>query len=432
MYQKKVTTLIALAAASVLLAACSGAPPGGSQTPMADEEGPVTLQVTALERPFMKDVIAKFEQDHPNVTVTFTNQMPKFEDGSVQTILRSGGGPDVLELSAGPARVGQLIKNGLIPEINEIYSEENLTANLRPYVLKQLDAYSEGKYSEVVSGIDVFQVYYNKAIFARLGLAEPKTWEEFLHICAAVKDGGVLPIVAGFRDNLQGGWMFGNIVQAVAGTQAMTEVIYGDGKFDQPALIRAAQTLSDFVDKGYIDGGQASALGSDQSMAAFFQGRGAMTVLGQTHLIRAETNDKVDISQFGSFLMPSPNPGQAPAATAGLGTSWVMNPTSHAPKASRDWLRWVASEEYVTMALKSGGFNSVPARKLPAGVSMGPMLDAASNNVDEAGYNPSVFLPAKAVAAWYQAPQAIVTKQKTPKQAMAEIQSALSQAKAAG
>lgn len=412
---------------SVLLtgavAGCSGAP-GGGAVAGADESGPVTLQVMGVQRAFTADVVAKFESDHPDITVEFINQQPVFEDGSVQTMLRSGSGADVLDISTGPARIGSLIDAGLLPDIGDVWKEQNLEENSRQYVLDQLNKYSGNQRYEVVNGIDVFQVAYNKRIFEDLGLTVPTTWAEFLNVCKTVREAGQLPIVAGFRDGLQAGWMFGQVVQSVAGYDTMTDVIYNDGKWDQKSMVAAAETLKGWLDSGYLDSGAVSALDSDQSQASFYQGQGAMSFLGNTHLIRAVSKGDADPDHFGLFPLPSPNSGQQPAATAGLGTSWVMNPGTNTPTAAKKWLGWVASQEFARMAVESGGQNSVPQRNLPDEIKMTPLLANAAERVDTAGYNPSVFVAARTKDAWYGAAQTIATGEQSPVQAMKAIQAA--------
>src|SRR5690606_1526618 len=104
------------------------------------------------------------------------------------------------------------------------------------------------------------QFYYHIDVFEENGLEPPTTWDEFLNVCQTLKDAGVQPIILGARDNFQGGWLFGNILQSSVGREAMTEVVYGDGDFTQPDFIRAAEMLKQLVDEEYISGMEAAAL----------------------------------------------------------------------------------------------------------------------------------------------------------------------------
>src|SRR5699024_735424 len=129
----------------LMLAACSNAPgavnpdQGDDQT---TESGPVTLQVMGVERSFTADAIAAFEDQHQDIAVEFTNQQPVFEDGSVQTMLRSGSGADVLDISTGPARIGALIASDLLPEIDDVWEAAGLEQNMIPYASEQVGLWS--------------------------------------------------------------------------------------------------------------------------------------------------------------------------------------------------------------------------------------------------------------------------------------------------
>lgn len=383
-----------------------------------------TLKVSdGLE--YAKTTVEPFTKQHPDIKVELSSGGLRFEDGSLQSTLQSGKGPDVLLVNSGPGRVGALAKSRLISPLDDVYKQAGLDKVYLPTVMEQIRAENaDGKIYEIVEGLDVFQFYYWKDIFAKHNLTPPDSWDGFFTLCKSLKDAGVKPIVLGARDNFQGGWLTGTLVQASVGREAMTKVIYDDGDFSQPNFIRAAQALKRLVDEKYIDGMEAAALNGDQAQAAFGHAQGAMMVLAQGQVINIGKNGS-DLSKVGSFLLPSPNAGQAPEPTAGLATSWVLNATSKSPDAARAWLEWVASDNYLQITMKNGGFY-VPARTVPDGVTLpAPIQDAAKKLAAGAGYNPSVYFPAAAKDAWYAAIQQLLTGQASPEKAFGDVQAAL-------
>lgn len=382
-----------------------------------------TLKIQGVQYGYTPKAIELFEAANPDIKVEFSNQQPVFEDGSVQTQLRSGSGADVLFISTGPARIGLLIRNDLLPSLSDVWEAEGLQTNMMPPIVDAVSRYSNGDWYEIPNGMDIFQVAYNKEIFETLGVSVPTTWEEFIEICEKAKAAGITAIVAGYRDGLQAGWMFGQVVQAVAGSEIASDVLYGDGRWDQPAMVKAAQTLKDWFDAGYMDAATATALDSKQEQAMFYAGGGAMNFLGNTHLLQAQASGQAGPDVFGVFPMPSPNPGQAPAATGGIGSSWVMNPGTRVPEAAKKWLAWAGSPDFASLMVGSGG-GSVPARILPAGVEAAPLMQNAIAQAPTAGYNPSVVVGARTKDAWYAAAQGIASGQLTPEQAMADLQTA--------
>lgn len=390
----------------------------------AQDGGQVTLNVS-FGRDYAEAVAAGFQEINPDIAVELSSGGLVFEDGSLQTTLQSGEGPDVLNLNSGPGRIGVLAASGLISAVDDVYERAGLADVFLPEVMEQLENQTpDGTLYEVVDGLDVFQFYYQKNIFEENGLEPPQTWDDFLAICQALKDAGVQPIVLGARDNFQGGWLFGNLVQASAGRDVMTEVIYGGGEFTHPDIVRAAQLLKQLVDEEYINGLEAAALEGDQAQAAFGQGQGGMIVLAQGQVLELG-RDGVDLNNIGSFLLPSLNEGQAPAPTSGLATSWVINADSDKQDAAKAWLEWAASDEFLRISIEAGGF-LVPARTIPDDITLPPVMQDAVDKLSAgSGYNPSVYLPAAAKDAWYAALQMIITEQASPEEAIAGVQSAL-------
>src|SRR5690606_40116177 len=132
----------------------------------------------------------------------------------------------------------------------------------------------------------------------------PETWEEFLNVCQVLQDAGIQPIILGARDNFQGGWLFGNLIQSSAGRELMTEVIYGDGDFTHPDILRGAEMLKELVDANYINGPEAAAREGAQAQAALGQGQGGLTEQQQSCPIRL-ANDGTDTSRIRYYPTPT-------------------------------------------------------------------------------------------------------------------------------
>lgn len=413
--------LLAAAGLALLPGCATVAAPGGGSNGSGPEDSSKRLRVLAGQFPYTDAALKEFRGRNPGLTVAYTDGSVSFEEGSAQTLLRSGRSPDVILVNSGPGRVGLLARNNLIAPLDDVLARTGFAERYQDAVIEQTRSGPDGRIYEVVEGLDVFQVYYNKEIFERLQLAVPTTWQEFLAVCDGLKKGDVSPIVAGVRDNFAGGWLLGSLVQASAGRELMTEVIYGDGAFDQPAIVRGGKLLKDLLDAGHLDGRQTAALDGGQATAAFLKGDAAMIVIPQSAVANAAFDgEKVD--HLGAFPMPPVETGKPALPTAGLAVSWVVNNETKARSAVGAWLDWISSEDYLRLAAKNG-LTLVPARKVPKGIEMHPVVaDGLAKVQGGAGYNPSVYLPDLAKDAWYQAVQGIVTGNLTPEKAMRDVQ----------
>lgn len=398
-------------------------PANATQNSSSNETTTLSLNVTY---PYTDAVIKGFEEKYPNIKIELGTNSLNFENGAVQALLRSGKGPDLMVVGSGPGRVGLLSDSGLILPIEDIVDLYGIEQRYQEWVIEQTRNQGHGKLYELVEGVDVFQVYYNKDIFEEHGIEVPTTWDEFLANCKILQNAGVQPMLGGFRDNYPGGWLLGNLVEAAAGQKLMTDVIYGDGSFDQEEIIMGGQMLKTLVDNKYIDGPTALALGGDQADAAFLNGEGAMIVVPQGKLASQEDVDNI-ISKFGSFLIPSREEGRPDRPSAGLAHSWVINADIDKGKldAAGKWLDWVSSEEYLKIA-HANGAGLVPTIKVPEGMEIHPIIQDATKKLENgAGYNPSVYLPAKAKDAWYIGMQGITSGSMTPEEAMTGVEEAL-------
>ncbi|GAB3837303.1 ABC transporter substrate-binding protein [Kribbella italica] len=424
MRRNPITLLLVLAVVLVPGCATVAAPGSGSLDTGGPQDTSSTLRIMGTDFPYTDATVAAFERQHPEISVEYVKGAVSFEEGSAQTLLRSGSGPDLMLVNSGPGRVGMLADAGLIWPLDEVFTANGLAARFTPEVVRQTREGNDGRVYEIVEGLDVFQVYYNKKLFAAHGVEVPTDWDSFLTACTTLRSAGVKPLLAGARDNFAGGWLLGALVQASAGRDTMRDVIAGSGSFADPSIVRGGQMLADLLDKGCLDGEQAAALDGGQAEAAFWRGGGGMIVVPQGSMANAR-QDGVDVASYGSFPMPTTVPGAEALPTAGLALSWVVNNSTKSRSAVVEWLRWLASPEYLALTAQHGR-TLVPAQVVPAGITLDPAVaDGLEKVAKGTGFNPSVYLPDAAKEAWYQAVQGLLTGRISPEQAMRAVQDKL-------
>lgn len=393
-----------LVTALTAAAGCSGAAPGGA--PGAGDGGKQDSTVLRLnygESQYATAVLKAFEQQHPDIKVEVTHASVTFEDGSVQTNLRSGHGADVLLVNSGPGRVAPLAKAGLIADLTDVYD----AGARRQYPKDVLDQITtDKKIYEVVEGRDIFELHYNQKILDRAGVQAPKTWSDLLASCKPLAKAGVQPLVVGARDNFAGGWLTGTLLQSSAGTATMRDVLFDNGSFAQQRVLQGAAKIGQLIKNGCLDGKKGLAFDGDQATATFARGKAAMIVATQA-LDADLKQDKVDTSTLHAIPMPSVDPANA-HPTSGLAVSWIVNANSPSLPAAKEWIRWVSSEKYLTIAAQNG-YTFGPTHLVPDSVQLDPAIAKAVQDANvETGFNPSVYLSADAKDAWYAAVQGLL------------------------
>lgn len=161
--------------------------------------GPVTLQ-SNLSSPqaktAMKAITAAFDkrgdtkaQLNTVASETFRTQLP--------TYLTSATPPDVYTWYPGSV-AESYAKKDLLLDISDIWEKPEL-AGYSDALKKLCTSASSGKKVFVPTSYYWWGMFYRKSNFAKWGVQEPKSWDEFLDLCDKLKSKGVAPIGLGSR-----------------------------------------------------------------------------------------------------------------------------------------------------------------------------------------------------------------------------------------
>ncbi|MGB7160457.1 MAG: ABC transporter substrate-binding protein [Tepidisphaeraceae bacterium] len=145
-----------------------------------------------------------FEALYPDTRIEFIGVASDAREWIV-TQLISGQAPDVIQINV--EDVWQDVhKNWYVPIDKYLDAPNPFVKQGEPGSEKWWDQFKypvptrgtmapDGKMYCIVLDMIETGIYYNKTIFAKLGLAEPKDWEEFLRIQQKIKDAGYTPLV---------------------------------------------------------------------------------------------------------------------------------------------------------------------------------------------------------------------------------------------
>jgi raffinose/stachyose/melibiose transport system substrate-binding protein len=186
---------------------------------------------------------------------------------------------------------------------------------------------------------------YNKEIFDKLGLKEPKTEEEFLAVLEAIKkDGNYVPLVMGTNDTWEAATMgFQNIGPNYwHGEDGRKKLIDGTAKFTDAEYVNTFAALAKWAP--YMgDGYKAQTYPDSQNL--FGLGRGAIYAAGSW-----------DISTFrgqnvpmGAFKPPVPAGATDCYISDHTDIGIGMNAKTPNPEDAKKFLDWIGSEEFANI-----------------------------------------------------------------------------------
>ncbi|MDQ6421661.1 extracellular solute-binding protein [Paenibacillus sp. LHD-117] len=215
---KKLSLGLAAAMLTVLLSACGSGGNGGAPGATSAESDGATAEATATASPapeekpvtisfmhFKSDVtdginkiIEQFESENPNITVDV--EPVKYDDyyTLLKTKLASGDIVDVFTLNAGGST--KMFRDG---EYLEDLTDQSFMQNFDPGVLAEQA--TDGRNFIMPLNAGPIAVFYNKKIFAELGIEIPTTYDALMGAAQQIKDAGKTPFALGWKD----GWTLG-------------------------------------------------------------------------------------------------------------------------------------------------------------------------------------------------------------------------------
>lgn len=284
----------------------------------------------------MNEIIAAFEEAHPNISVRFDPINPPDYNPVLRLRLENDEGPDLFYArSYDTGR--QLFRDGFIRDIQDLkFISERYTASSKDPWTMDTGELLAMPFLAVSHG-----VYYNKDIFSEFALSIPQTWEELLSVAQKLKSEGITPFSNGLADQ----WDIAEVVfmniapNFIGGEEGRLAYDAGTRRFDDQAVIdtfAAMDSLQAYLPEGY------EALSYNDSKAFFLLGDAAMMFDGSWTI--AEHLGTSTSFEWGVFAPPPP--ADAPGfITFHPDSGIAINASSQYAEEAEIFLRWISDTE---------------------------------------------------------------------------------------
>ncbi len=252
----------------------------------------------------------------------------------LSTTMQAGEGPDLPGIPPGPL-VLQFFKSGYIADLTGKVHADRLVDLAQPRVVR------DGKVLGAPFGKYTVGIYYHTEVFAKHGLKEPKTWDEFKAVCQTLKKASVVPLMMPARDGVIPAFYYMLAASSVMGPAGFAGLPAGKRKLTDPDVVAAAQLLLDLAP--YYPEGFAG-ISYAEGKATFARGGTAM-ILGGTAdyagYVAVNRDVKLD---FFAFPPPSASAG-VPATVSGLELIYTVNAKSRHVDAATQFVDWLTTPE---------------------------------------------------------------------------------------
>jgi raffinose/stachyose/melibiose transport system substrate-binding protein len=286
------------------------------------------------------EIFAVYERAHPGTTVNFQTYIATQYPQVLTTGLTGRNGPDIVQVQAYGKVQPFILGHNLVPLDGKIAGLKNIAkANLAGS-----SGHIDGKVYGVPFATQTIQMYYNKDIFAKLGLSVPTTWKSFIAVNEALQKANIIPMSVGAKDTFLLPMISEAFTSSVyGGKDFQKKIMAGDTTFEDPAYVKAISTFASM--KQYMPDNVVGVSYTD-SQTLFISGRAGMFPGGSFELgFFQASNPNLKIGVFP--IPPAPGAASKIALTPGyVDGSWSLNARSDQQPAALNLLRWMASKEF--------------------------------------------------------------------------------------
>ncbi len=361
--------VVGLVVLALALAACGGKPEAATQAPAEQQEEAATAAPQQEEEPTQaaeteeqpeqvtltvwswrtedekayNEIFDVYEQKHPGVTIEFVPFVATDYNNILATGLTGDSGPDVVQLRA-YGGLQPLVEAGqLVPLDGKVKTLENFS----PDILKGAMGVKDGHIYGVPFGIQVLAAYYNKGIFDELGLSEPETWDDFIHILDTLKDAGYIPLAVPAKDT----WMLPIVHDTVGaprygGPEFEKKILAGETDFTDPNYVASIQLVKDL--QPYMPE-HVVGVGYQDARTLFITGQAGIFLGGSFEV--GFWRDQAPEMEIGLFRVP-PAPGSVhdgPLAPGWMDGSYGVSANSDAKEEAIKLVEWMGTPEFAQL-----------------------------------------------------------------------------------
>ncbi len=350
--------IVAGAAALVLvgagLAGCSTS--GGAET----------IRFTFNKREaigFMTDLVSQFNSSQSDVRVEIDTSGPDVISASFVR-----GNPPDLILGNYNYEIARFVQRCAMSDLSGTDAAASVRDDLQPL----MDQYGscEGRTSALPYSVMAASVIYNKEIFDAQGLEVPQTWDELIAVCDQLKEAGIDPFYATFKDDwtVGQGWYdysIGGSVDTIEFFDAMAEEGASVGPdspvsfeqdfaepMEQMMQLADGYTNEDAASRGYGDGNLAFSKGE---AAMYMQGPWAFSEIAKT---------APDL-ELGTFPLPMTDDPADLGVRVNMDLGAMIPEGSTHQEAAREFLEYLYLPENIE-AYNESQLGFTPTKDAPA------------------------------------------------------------------
>ncbi|MGC0311999.1 N-acetylglucosamine/diacetylchitobiose ABC transporter substrate-binding protein [Kitasatospora acidiphila] len=270
----------------------------------------------------------------------------------LQPRFNAGNPPDVVDDSGAQAmRLDVLEKAGQLTDLTVLLDApylDNPSQKIRDVLLPgTIDQGTiDGKMYSLNYVYTVYGLWYSNKLFKDKGWTPPKTWDDFLTLCATIKAAGIAPFCHQGKYPYYANYLIMDLVAKQAGLDLVKRIDALDPTaFDDPAVLAGVSAFFQIMQKDYLLPG-TNGMTHTESQTAWCQGKAAFIPCGswlENEMI------KVTPADFDMAFLPVPSLAgdKMPqnAVRAGAGEPFIVPAKAKNQAGGLEFLRLMLTKE---------------------------------------------------------------------------------------
>lgn len=323
----------------------------------------------------LRDRLDEFEAQNPGIKVDLQSLPFDTMRTILQTQLRSGDAPDVFNWGSGPSFGGALADAGLLYDLSDAYEERGW--EVYDFAKDRVTS-ADGTVYGVPGEMETLGVFYNRDLFAELGLDEPQSLADLEEVAEATKAAGYIPFAISDQEGWQGGHQLSMALSSAVGSAGVNDLVAGNSAWDSADVEAAVGLWDKFDEAGYLTPFPTS-VSYDSGNSLFFTGDAAMLPMGSWIVDGIVAN-----ADFEAGYFPFPAPDGPGIFAAGLGSGPMITAETQHPEESLKLIDFLVSAEHGRWMVEN--LDVIPP--FPAdlsGVEISPLLAQVLGDIEQFG-----------------------------------------------
>lgn len=299
--KKRIISILMLASMIItLFAGC------GSEKKETNDNGGVTKVTWFTSRPVdgaidqtMREIAKQYGEEKGGkweIEIETTADRPSYLQ-KLKTLIAGGNMPDIIDIDADPY-CQELVDAGMLIDVKSFLEENDRYDKFYPIALKYQE-FTDGSMYTLPLEYHVEMTWYNKEIFETYNLEAPKTMEEWLTVCKALKENGITPISVDGVDRWPVQRYLAMYPFRETGNEYIIDLRDGKASMGDKTGEKAVDFLQD-IGQYFNDGFAATDYATAQNM--FLEGKSAMYYIGDWEI--GAMQDLYDEGVIDYFYLP--------------------------------------------------------------------------------------------------------------------------------